>query len=349
MSVVSIKRFFSPAFGQEQSKSNAAAEGGDGNETEAPVQETQTEQAPQEQTEQAQDLQHEEGDVIKKFSQDHIISDPGLRIPIERFHPNIRDQVKRAYLLKGPTQLIGHTFPRTQCGTNDYRCFQESWFTKNDWLEYSVAKDAAFCFYCFLFKEQPTDGQFGHDAFTKLGFSTWKNAYKAFPTHVGGVDSQHNNARNVAADFKNQRAGIDHKFQDYSKDSEKRYKTRLTTALYSAKYLIKQGLSFRGHDESSSSLNKGNYLEMIDSYKEKNEDVRIAFDELCPENAQILSPDIQKDLAKACAQEVTKVIMEEIGNRRFSVLIDESRDISIKEQMAVVVRSVLDLSPFLNF
>jgi hypothetical protein len=77
---------------------------------------------------------------------------------------------------------------------------------------------------------------------------------------------------------------------------------------------------------------------MIDSYKEKDEQVRIAFDELCPENAQMLSPDIQKDLAKSCAQEVTEVIMREIGDRRFSVLIDESRDISIKEQMAIVVR-----------
>ncbi|CAA0836300.1 TTF-type zinc finger protein with HAT dimerisation domain [Striga hermonthica] len=290
---------------------------------------------------QAEPLHQElEGGFITEFNQDHIISDPGLRIPIERFHPNIRDQVKRAYLMKGPTQLKGHTFLRSLSGSglNDYRSFLESWFAKYDWLEYNVVKDAAYCFYCFLFKEQPSDGQFGHDAFTKLGFNTWKNAYKALPKHVGTVDSDHNNARNACADFKNQRAGVDRKLQNYGKDSEKRYKTRLTTALDSAKYLIKQGLSFRGHDESSSSLNKGNYLEMIDSNKEKNEDVRIAFDELCPENAKMVSPDIQKDLVRAYAQEVTKVIMGEIGDRCFSVLIDESRDISIREQMAVVVR-----------
>lgn len=338
-SVVSVTRFFSPIPRQEQTNAAAheieePAEVGDGNEIEEPIQEDQTENAPH-----AQGIQLEEAhDIITEFSQDHIISDPGLRIPIERFHPNIRDQVKRSYLLKGPTQLKGHNFPRTFCGLNDHRSFKESWFAKYDWLEYSVHRDAAFCFYCFLFKEQPSDGQFGHDAFTKLGFNTWKNAYKALPKHVGSVGSHHNNARNACADFKNQRAGVDRKLQNYGKDSEKRYKTRLTTALDSAKYLIKQGLPFRGHDESSSSLNKGNYLEMIDSYKEKNEDVRIAFDELCPENAKMLSPDIQKDLVKAYAQEVTKVIMGEIGDRRFSILIDESRDISIREQMAVVVR-----------
>ena len=56
---------------------------------------------------------------------------------------------------------------------------------------------------------------------------------------------------------------------------------------------------------------------------------------------QLLSPHIQKDLTKACAEEVTVVIMDEIRGRRFSVLIDESRDVSIKEQMAMILRLVV--------
>jgi len=59
-------------------------------------------------------------------------------------------------------------------------------------------------------------------------------------------------------------------------------------------------------------------------------------------NCQMLSPDIQKDLTKACAEEVTSVIMDEIRGKKFSVLIDESRDVSIKEQMAVILRFVND-------
>jgi hypothetical protein len=56
--------------------------------------------------------------------------------------------------------------------------------------------------------------------------------------------------------------------------------------------------------------------------------------------------DIQKELATCCAHEVTKVIMEELGDRQFSVLIDESRDISVKEQMAVMLRLVVVFSNF---
>jgi hypothetical protein len=100
---------------------------------------------------------------------------------------------------------------------------------------------------------------------------------------------------------------------------------------------VKQGLAFRGHDESSSSLNKGNLRELIDFLKDNNEEVRNAYDR-GGLNCKMTSPDIQKDLARCCAEEITEVIMEEIGNRPFSVLIDESSDISVKEQMTVILR-----------
>ncbi|KAL5682471.1 hypothetical protein ACJX0J_008856, partial [Zea mays] len=44
------------------------------------------------------------------------------------------------------------------------------------------------------------------------------------------------------------------------------------------------------------------------------------------------SPQIQKELAECCAQAVTKVIKKEMSHCLFSILVDESRDIShVKE------------------
>ncbi|XP_002453726.2 uncharacterized protein LOC8077754 [Sorghum bicolor] len=80
---------------------------------------------------------------------------------------------------------------------------------------------------------------------------------------------------------------------------------------------------------------------MVDWYKDKVDIVNDAY-EKGSKNCQMISPDIQKDLAKACAEEVTAVSMDEILGRKFSVLIDESRDVSIKEQMAVILRFVND-------
>ncbi|XP_039815744.1 zinc finger MYM-type protein 1-like [Panicum virgatum] len=133
---------------------------------------------------------------------------------------------------------------------------------------------------------------------------------------------------------------ISRKFEVNSITSEQQYEIRVNAALDIARFLIAQGHAFHGHDESSSSLNKGNFLEMLDWYKKKNNEVRVAFDELCPKNARMTSSEIQKDLTQSCALEISKVIKEEIGGNLFSILIDESRDISIAEQMAVIVRFV---------
>ncbi|XP_076906337.1 uncharacterized protein LOC143562414 [Bidens hawaiensis] len=52
------------------------------------------------------------------------------------------------------------------------------------------------------------------------------------------------------------------------------------------------------------------------------------------------SLQIQKEVINCFAEEVLKQIFEELGNDVFSILVDESRDVSKKEQMALVLRYV---------
>jgi hypothetical protein len=59
-----------------------------------------------------------------------------------------------------------------------------------------------------------------------------------------------------------------------------------------------------------------------------------------PKNLKLVSPGIQKDIVRACAEETLKAILEDIGDEYFSILVDESRDVSHKEQMALVIRYV---------
>jgi hypothetical protein len=51
-----------------------------------------------------------------------------------------------------------------------------------------------------------------------------------------------------------------------------------------------------------------------------------------------VSLDVQKDIASCFANEILKSILVEIGHGMFCLLVDESRDVSCKEQMAVVLR-----------
>ncbi|KAK2457612.1 hypothetical protein QL285_004865 [Trifolium repens] len=52
--------------------------------------------------------------VANEFNSNEIVRDPGLRKQINEYAPDIQDQVRRAYILKGPTQSILEKFPRTQ-------------------------------------------------------------------------------------------------------------------------------------------------------------------------------------------------------------------------------------------
>ncbi|GJS47664.1 zinc finger MYM-type protein 1-like protein [Tanacetum coccineum] len=57
-------------------------------------------------------------------------------------------------------------------------------------------------------------------------------------------------------------------------------------------------------------------------------------------NCQLLSPKIQKEIATCFEAEVLEIIFKEIGDDVFALLIDESSDVTKKEQMAIVFRYV---------
>ncbi|CAL8995848.1 unnamed protein product [Prunus brigantina] len=200
--------------------------------------------------------------------------DPGLRTPMADYNPNIRDEIRRAYLQKGPCQLRSYKFPQTNQSRIN-RCFIAHWFDDHDWLEYSIAKDAAFCLHCYLFKSN--FDQVGGDAFTGC-----------------------------------------------------------------TRYLLRQCLSFRGHDESAQSSNRGNYLELLQFLVDHDEKVKAVVLENAPGNLKLIAPSIQKDLVNSCAKETIGLILSDVKDRYFSIMVDEARDISIKEQMAMVLRYVND-------
>ena len=61
----------------------------------------------------------------------------------------------------------------------------------------------------------------------------------------------------------------------------------------------------------------------------------------CLVGRQLTCHKIQKQIVEACAEVTTKVVMNELGDGNFSLLVDESRDVSVREQMAVIVRLVI--------
>ena len=263
-----------------------------------------------------------------EINENDIVADPGLRPPIHSFNINIRDCIRREYIFKGPCQPYGHNFPKKKYG-KDNRGFRDVWFKEFDWFEYSVSKDAAYCFWCFLFKR--TVSVPGDEAFTKNGFSNWKKAMERFREHVGSTSSAHNKARIDFENFKNQKQSVTYVIKGGRKKSEEAYRIRLTTTLDVIRYLLSEGMAFRGHDESSTSLRKGKFLSLLHWYSLRNEEVGSVVLKNAPGNNQMTAPSIQKDMINACAVETTLAILGDLGDGLFSIMVDEARDCSVKQ------------------
>ncbi|CAI0433263.1 unnamed protein product [Linum tenue] len=125
-----------------------------------------------------------------------------------------------------------------------------------------------------------------------------------------------------------------------SNQAKKDYRICLEASVDCITFLIRNGLALRGHDESDSSRNRGNFLELLDFHARGREDLQRVVLGKTPKNLQMTSPDILKDIVHAIASQTTKKIIQDIGDGFFAILVDESRDVSVKEQMAIVLRYV---------
>ncbi|EOA14700.1 hypothetical protein CARUB_v10027975mg [Capsella rubella] len=274
---------------------------------------------------------------LSNIDLDDLPWDPAKRKNILSYHPNQRDEVRRKYLSRGPCQPRGHNFKKTAIG-GVLRRFNPKWFDKyGDWLEYSVEKDKAFCLCCYLFRDQ-AQNQGGSDCFVSTGFCGWN---KGLDQHVGSdVNSFHNNAKRKCEYLMRQGQSIKHSLHKQSNVVKNDYRIRLNASIDVSRHLLHQGLPFRGHDESDESVNRGNFLELLKYTAGQNESVRKVVLNNAPKNNQMTSPPIQKDIVHCFSEEVTKSIIEEMDNDVFGLLVDESADVSDKEQMAVVFRFV---------
>ncbi|BBN68479.1 FAR1-related sequence 5, partial [Prunus dulcis] len=264
-------------------------------------------------------------------------ADPGLRTRMADYSTNIRDEIRRAYLQKGPCQPRSYKFPQTnQSGIN--RRFIAHWFDEHDWLEYSIAKDAVFCLHCYLFKSN--FDKVGGDAFIGVGFNNWKKAKERFNLHVGQVGSVHNQAREFAYNLMHQTTHIETIVIKQTSQARMAYLTCLNASLKCTRYMLRQGLSFHCHDESAQSSNKRNYLELLQFLADHDEKVEAVVLENAPKNLKLIAHSVQKDLVNSCAKETIGLILSDVKDRYFLIMVDEARDVSIKEKMAMVLRYV---------
>ncbi|KAK4722096.1 hypothetical protein R3W88_012329 [Solanum pinnatisectum] len=216
---------------------------------------------------------------------------------------------------------------------------RQFWFEGpySKWLEYSVEKDSMYCLCCYLFKDDFFHGSTS-EFYTKTGFRSWNRALEIFRKHVGDVNSIHDKCFNKMLDLSNHHQSIQVVIDKHSQKLKNEYRMRSEASIDVSRLLLQYGLPFRGHDESESSINQGFFLGLLRWHGDKHPDVGKVILENAPHNDTLTCPMIQKDIANA--KETLKAIIGDLNGDYFGILVDESKDISHKEQMALVLRFV---------
>lgn len=211
-----------------------------------------------------------------------------------------------------------------------------------NWIEYSVANDSLFCFPCRHFSANLiASGQSTNQiCFVDFGSKckNWKEitkclvAHNRYERHI--ISTQRWNdyqlvQRNTSHSVVNQL--INCRQQNINEN-----RNHLHFFLKAALYLSKQGLAFRGHNESEFSKNKGNFIEILEMFA--SDDIKLR---LQARYGHYTSPAYQNDFISIIATLTRQNILSAMNKLGvYTIMVDETKDLSKKEQMSFLLRFV---------
>lgn len=245
--------------------------------------------------------------------------------------------------LDTPKQPCLQSYPVTTSNKSS-RHFRSEWFKKYPWLEYSILSNATFCFCCRMFgmsNDLPLQSQ---SVFTSTGFSNWKKA-----TEKDAGFKQHENSSShkscmIAWDsfskVKIQEGSTSVMCQISDSHRELVRENRFYIATLAEILLLTavQKVGQRGHDEKEESLNRGNFLEVLNVIGNHDPRIQKKIENL-PKNAKYTHHTIQNELVDIMATLVLETISKEVSDAGlFAVMADETKDVSKQEQLSIVVR-----------
>lgn len=228
-----------------------------------------------------------------------------------------------------------------------YRSFSADYFSDrhgNDrpWLVYSSHLDGAFCVQCVLFCDYAKRQQL--KALVNAPFKRWSRYSNTIGIH--DAKGYHIDAVAQAKAFintvKHPASKVTNMLDQRKLSNISSNRALLSHLIKAIVYLTKQGLALRGHDETTASNNRGNYLELLYLMSQYSPVIKAHLEKHEKKsNATYLSPQSQNELIDVIGKECIRAnIVEDIQKARFfSILCDESSS-TRTEYMSLVIRYV---------
>lgn len=268
------------------------------------------------------------------FKSKHIENDEKIKILDKIWKPDSK--------YKFPVRMFQEGFNRK---------FQYSWLEKYSWLAYSAIEDSAYCKYCFLFSAEKVGKTSSQSVgnFVRDGFKNWKRALESFERHAS--NQYHINSVLCANDLRDilshKKISINLQLNHEHLRQKIENRKRLSSIIKTVILCGKQGLPLRGHrDYGPLSIewpkeNEGNFRALLRARVDAGDKDLEYHIKNASKNALYTSWDIQNQIIEACGTIIQRKVIEEIrANKYFSILADETTDVSTTEQLTLCVRYI---------
>lgn len=225
--------------------------------------------------------------------------------------------------------------------------FQFKWFLNFPWLTFSKSENGAYCKYCVAFaKNEAGVNNQKLGALVLKKYNNWRHALEDFNHHSNleyhkkcMLDADH--FLNV---LKNPTMSID-KIIDTEKSKQVLKNRKNIIPIIEAIILCgRQNLALRGHRDSGkietdSSNNEGNFREILRNRAKGDIEMQAYLEG--PGKMKYISHRSQNDMIYACNKVLLNKVVSKVNAAKcFSILADETADISGIEQVSLCVRYI---------
>ncbi|KAF0706982.1 52 kDa repressor of the inhibitor of the protein kinase-like isoform X1, partial [Aphis craccivora] len=275
---------------------------------------------------------------------------------IQQYHKNdvglfiqrnsISDEDKHLILTNVWVPPSNYKFPISEKNKKRGLRFQYKWLTEYNWLSYSELKNGAFCKHCIIFaKTGGINSQPLGQLVIKV-LNEWKNAKEIFRTHSQRSYHQSSilDSDNFLNIYSHKKLSIIDRLDSERTKQIKSNRSRLVPIIECIILCGRQELALRGHNDSGSiydcdNINQGNFRAIL-KYRADGDGYLKSILQKEGRN-KFICPQIQNEIISVCGDVILKKIVNQVNDSKcFTVLADETTDISVVEQLALCVRYV---------
>ncbi|KAL4719457.1 hypothetical protein ACJJTC_000469 [Scirpophaga incertulas] len=284
-------------------------------------------------------IDHEEPHCSKQVEAQNTIATPSSMATGSSTHVgNVSYGIPSdiAQIGKPIKQVVLDTYPKQH-----NRAFVSDWFKRYKWLQYSIEKDATFCYPCQQFLPHGSK----QTSYTSTGFRNWKNATDSktgFPKHEKSIS--HIQAMSMWQE-KLQRISTSSSVETmiHQKLLEK-YRYYVKSIIEVIQFLIVNELALRGNYILEEGKEQGLFQNLFEYTCMKDPNLNEILTHI-PQNATYRSPEIQNQIVQSMVQAVRSSIVKAINEsdvKWFTLMEDGTRDKNNRENIALAIRYAKD-------